>query len=44
MPPLLEDLEVDGDEFAVRGFDEVAGVGVGHVNAGDRVEPAVVAF
>ena len=40
---LLEDLEVDGDEFAVGGFDEVAGVGVGDFDACDRVEPAVVA-
>ena len=41
---LLDDLEVDGDEFAVGGFDEVAGVGIGYVCASDWVEPAVVAF
>ena len=44
MDLLLEELEVDGDEFAVGGFDEVAGVGVGYFHACDRVEPAVVAF
>ena len=39
----LDDLEVDGDEFAVGGFDEVAGVGVCYFHACDWVEPAVVA-
>ena len=39
----IQDLEVDGDEFAFGGFDEVAGVGVGDVNASDGMEPAVVA-
>ena len=38
-----EDLEVDGDEFAVVGFDEVADVGVGDFGAGFGIFPAVVA-
>ncbi len=38
-----EDLQVDGDEFAVLGFDEVAAVGVGDFGAGFRVFPVVVA-
>jgi hypothetical protein len=41
--PLLQDLEVDGDEFAVGGFDEVAGVGVGDFDACYGVQPAVMA-
>ena len=41
--PSDEDLEVDGDEFAVFGFDEIADVGVGDFGAGFRIFPAVVA-
>jgi hypothetical protein len=36
-------LEIDGDEFAVRGFDEIADMGVGDLHAGLVVFPAVVA-
>lgn len=39
----LEDLEVDGDELAIGGFDEVSGVGVCDMHAGIGLEPAVMA-